>query len=158
MARHPLPAGLGLILAALAIGLATQSTSAGGKLDPVKVTATAGKPDDGGKQTVTIDINIDKDWHIYANPVKHEDLAPAQTTVTIKAGGKAVPAKIHYPAGTEHTDKTVGTFNIYEGKVTIKADVQRPSGEQGALEVSVKYQACDPKRCLTPKTVKFDLK
>jgi DsbC/DsbD-like thiol-disulfide interchange protein len=158
MTRYPRTAGLGLVLAALALGLAAQSLSAGSKLNPVSVQATAGKPDDGGKQTITVQIKIDKGWHIYANPVKHEDLTSAQTTVTVKAGGKALPAKVMYPAGTAHTDKLVGTFNIYEDQVTIKAEVLRPSGETGPMEVNVKYQACDAKQCLTPKTVKIELK
>jgi DsbC/DsbD-like thiol-disulfide interchange protein len=140
---------------AVAIALfALPTLRAGGKLDPVKVQATAGKPDDAGKQTVSVQVTIDKGWHIYANPVDHEDLAEAATVVTIKAGGKAVDAKVKYPAGTPHTEKGIGTFKIYEDKVTIQAELAKAPGP---LEVSIKFQACDEKRCLPTKTLKINV-
>ncbi len=42
--------------------------------DVVKATATADKPDADGKQTVTITLNIEKPWHLYANPVEVKEL------------------------------------------------------------------------------------
>jgi len=154
MVRHPLLAGLGLMLAALLIGLAAQAALAGGKLEPVKVEASASKPDANGKQTITVKVNIEKGWHIYANPVDHEDLAPAQTVVSIKAAGKPITAKVKYPGGKSYIDKAVGTYKIYEDDVTIQAELQKASGP---LEVSVKFTACDDKRCLPPKTVKLNV-
>jgi hypothetical protein len=154
MARHSLIAGLGLALAALAIGFAVQTGTAGGKLNPVKVEASAIKVGKDGQATVTVKLTIDKNWHIYANPVEHEDLTEAQTSVIVKTAGSLIPAKVKYPAGTVHTEKGVGSFKIYEGNITIQADV--PSGN-GPLDVSVKFQACDAKQCLLPKTVKINL-
>lgn len=154
MVRHSLIAGLGLILATLAVGLAAQPGTAGGKLDPVKVQASAAKPGNDGNTTVTVKLTIDKPWHIYANPVDHEDLLDPQTTISFKSAGKPVTAKVMYPAGVVHTDKTVGKYKIYEGSITIQADVPKT---EGPLEVTVKYQACDSKQCLLPKTVKIKL-
>jgi Disulphide bond corrector protein DsbC len=154
MARHSPIAGLGLIVTALAIGIAAQSGTAGGKLDPVKVAASAVKPGNDGDTTVTVKLTIAKSWHIYANPVGHEDLAAAQTTVIVKSAGKPVAAKVKYPAGTAHTEKDIGSFKIYEGNITIQADVPK---SDGPLEVSVRFQACDAKQCLLPKTVKINL-
>src|SRR6266404_8382304 len=62
MARPRAIAGFSLILAAV-VALAGPSVTAGGKLDPVKVQASAGKPDDSGKQTVSVQLTIDKGWH-----------------------------------------------------------------------------------------------
>jgi DsbC/DsbD-like thiol-disulfide interchange protein len=141
---------------ALLIGVAFTGTAlhAGGKLDPVKVQATAGKPDDSGKQTITVQLTIEKGWHVYANPVDHEDLAGTETVVTVKSDGKAVAAKVKYPAGTSHTEKGIGTFKIYEDKVTIQAELAKAPGP---LEVSVKFQACDANRCLPSRTVKVNV-
>ena len=47
----------------------------------VKATAVADKPGPDGKQTVTLTLAIDKGWHLYANPVGTDDLAPVQTVV-----------------------------------------------------------------------------
>jgi DsbC/DsbD-like thiol-disulfide interchange protein len=148
---------IAIVLALTALALVViggTSLSAGGKLDPVKVQATAGKPDDNGKQTITVQLSIEKGWHIYANPVDHEDLDGAQTVVQIKADGKAIKANVKYPAGKAHTEKGIGTFKIYEDKVTIQAELAKASGP---LEISVKFQACDEKRCLPTKTVKVNL-
>lgn len=154
MARHSLMAGLGLALAALVVGFVGPIGSAGGKLDPVKVAATAGKPDATGAQTITVKLSIEKTWHIYANPVENEEVTQAQTSVTIKAAGKPVAAKVNYPAGKLHKEKDMGAMKVYEDDVTITADVPKV---EGPLEISVKFQACDAKRCLLPKTVKFNL-
>jgi hypothetical protein len=154
MVRYSSMVGLGLMLALLAVGFAVQTGTAGGKLDPVKVAASAGKPGDDGQTTVTVKLNIDKNWHIYANPVELEDLAPAQTTVTVKSAGKKIAAKVKYPAGIPHDEKGIGKFKVYEGNITIEARV--PSSA-APLEVSVMFQACDAKQCLLPKTVKIKL-
>jgi DsbC/DsbD-like thiol-disulfide interchange protein len=156
MARRIVFGGIGLALVTLA-AVIIPSSWAGGKVDPVKVKASAGKVGDGGKQTVTVELTIDKGWHVYANPVGNEDLEPAKTVVEVKSAGKPVAAKVNYPAGTPHTDKAVGTFSIYEGQVTIQADVQRAAADAGPLEVSVKYQACNATQCLTPKKVTLNV-
>jgi hypothetical protein len=121
----------------------------------VKVTAKADKPDADGKQVVTITMGIDKDWHTYANPVGLEDLQDSQTVVEF--GGKTKPAsvKIDYPKGKVQKDEVVGNYSIYEGKIEIKATVQRAKGDRGPLEVKVKFQACSDvtKTCLVPATV-----
>ena len=146
-----------VVIAALAsLVVATHPTAlAGGKLDPVKVQASLSKPDSGGKQTVTVQLTIDKGWHLYANPVDHEDLAGGETVVAIKADGKPVNAKIKYPAGKSHTEKAIGTFKIYEGNVTIQAELAKAAATP--LEVSVKFQACDANRCLPTRTIKVNV-
>jgi DsbC/DsbD-like thiol-disulfide interchange protein len=154
MARNTLMVGLGLALAALVVGFVAQVGSAGGKLDPVKVAASAGKSSDDAKQAVVIQVKIDKGWHIYANPAENEEVAQAQTTVTIKASGKPVAASVKYPAGRLYKEPGMGAMKIYEDEVTIQAELAKTDGP---LEVSVKFQACDAKRCLLPKTVKITL-
>ena len=145
-----------VILAALVvIGMAPQAWAQKKSDSVVKTSATADKPDADGKQVVTITLDIDPEWHTYANPVGLDDLADAQTVVTISGKTKPESVKVDYPKGKVIDDKVVGKYNVYESKVTIKATVTRAKGDAGALDVSVKFQACTDKKCLLPATVKL---
>jgi hypothetical protein len=155
-----------LVVAVLAGLFICDSATAAPKNDKtsasvVKVTATADKPDADGKQSVTITLMIDKDWHTYANPVGNEDLESTQTVVTIGAKVKPTEVKIDYPKGKLIKDSVVGNYSIYEDKVTIKATVRRAKGDTSPLEVSVKISACIDtpklKKCLTQATVKVSV-
>lgn len=123
----------------------------------VKVSAAADKPGEDGKQVVTVTLKMDKDWHTYANPVGLEDLAEAQTVVTVAAKGKALDAKVEYPAGKVIKDKVVGNYKVYDDTATIKATVTRAKGDTGPLEVTVKFQACTETKCLLPASVKVSV-
>src|SRR5262249_31448563 len=96
----------GALLAGLLLAALPQPVAAQGKKSDsvVKVTASADKPNAKGQQTVTINLAVDKDWYIYANPVGLEDFEDNQTLV--KFTGKE--AKIEYPPGTLKIDKVVG--------------------------------------------------
>ncbi|NDE00086.1 hypothetical protein EB008_07360, partial [bacterium] len=48
---------------------------------------------------VVITLSVEPGYHLYANPVVNPDLASVQTSVSIKAEGKSIPAKVEYPAG-----------------------------------------------------------
>jgi hypothetical protein len=124
----------------------------------VKVTATATRPDANGNQVLTLNLDIEKPWHLYANPVGNEDMADAQTVVTVTAKEKPEAVKVEYPEGKVATDKSIGKYKIYEGKVAIKAQVRRAKGDTSPLEVSIKVQACKTEGnsgvCLLPGTVK----
>ncbi len=124
--------------------------------EAVKITATADKPDADGKQTVTITLEIDKDWHLYANPVKNAMMTDSQTVVKILANNKELAdTQIKYPAGKEKKDADFGNYNIYEGKVEVTATVRRAKDDTTPLEISLQISACDDKKCLLPSTVKM---
>ena len=144
-ARH----GLALLAAlALAAPAAAQKRSD----EVVKATAKADKPDADGKQMVTITLDIDKEYHIYANPIGNEDLASNQTVVTVP--GKAKLEKVEYPVGKVKPDKVVGDYKVYKDKVTIKATVRRAAGDSDPVEFAIKLMACTDTKCLQPGTVK----
>lgn len=125
----------------------------------VKVTAKGDKPSSDGKQLVTVTIEINKGWHLYANPVGDESLLPVQTVVTVSGKEKPQDVKVEYPAGKQIEDKDLKIkYRVYEDKVEIKAHVHRAKGDTGPLEVSVKLQACSDKSCLQPATVKVPMK
>ena len=77
--------------------------------------------------------------------------------VEINAKTKPESVKVEYPKGKVQKDEVVGDYSIYEGKVEIKAKVQRAKGDSSPLEVKVKFQACSDvsKTCLVPATVKL---
>src|SRR5688572_15752352 len=89
-----------LVAVAMAVVILSSNLTAGGKKSDseVKVTATA-KKDAQGNEVVTVNLEINKGWHVYANPVGNEDLAPAQTTVTVNSKTKPKEVKVVYPDG-----------------------------------------------------------
>lgn len=139
-------------LAAAALFAVVSSTPAQGKKssDVVKAAAAAQKTADG-KHVVTVTLDVDPKYYIYANPVGNADFEPNQTVVQL-TGGKV--ERLEYPAGEVVPDKIVGDFRIYKGKVTIKATVEPGAGP---LEVAIKLQACSKSSCLLPGTVKLSV-
>lgn len=128
-----------------------QKTSA----DVVKVVVKSDKPDADGKQNVTITIDIEKGWHLYANPVGNDMLKSAQTT--IKPGDKIELVKVDYPEGKTTKDEVAGDYKTYEGTVVIKAMVRRPADASGPFTLSLRLQACDEKTCKLPSTIKVEV-
>lgn len=124
--------------------------------DVVAVTATAGKIEND-TQKVTLNLDIDKEWHLYANPVGQEDLADNKTVVEISSGAtKLKSVKITYPPGMVEKDPTIGDYMIYKGKITITAEVVRAKGDTEPLTAKIKVQACSDGKmgvCLQPGTV-----
>ncbi|MBI2805764.1 MAG: hypothetical protein HYX68_12360 [Planctomycetes bacterium] len=154
MIRNPVFGGL-FVLSAAAFAAFTPVDAAGTKSDSkVKATATTTKIDAKLTQTVTITLKIDKGWHLYANPVNHEFLEGAATTVKIAGKNKNTTASVKYPPGKKIVDKKE-TYNIYEGVVKINATVVRAPGDVGPLEITIGVQACDKGVCLSPAKVKL---
>src|SRR5262245_20811047 len=131
-------ATVGILFAFVAATFAWQADAGGktGKSDTkVKATATATKAGADGKQTVTITLNIEKGWHLYANPVNHnkEFLDQNRTVVKIGAKEKLKSVKVTYPEGklkTQDEDK----YDVYTDVVKIEAEVVRARGDTSPLE------------------------
>jgi uncharacterized protein len=123
----------------------------------VKVTATPDKPDASGKQVVAITLDIDKDWHAYANPVENDMLEAVQTEVKIAGKSNPKTIEIKYPKGQKVIDQVAGDYVAYEGKIEIKATIERAKNDKEPLEISVKFIACSEKlkQCLLPANVKL---
>src|SRR5262245_28558582 len=93
-------------LALLAVGAAvviawpTGPAAAGpqkGKSE-AKVSFKADKPGADGKQTILVTLDINPDWHAYANPVGNEDFEGNATVVKV-TGKDKVNFKATYPPG-----------------------------------------------------------
>jgi DsbC/DsbD-like thiol-disulfide interchange protein len=149
-----------LTVVGLAIGglVLSGDGRAGGQKEPdhVKVSATATRPDGEGRQVVTVTLEIDKDWHTYANPVKNDDLDGARTRVKVSSAKDLQAASVAYPPGKLHKYGK-DTMLIYEGKVEIRATIQRAAGDTGPLDVVVDYMVCDVSKCI-PGKVQLQIK
>lgn len=117
----------------------------------IKIKAAATAPGADGKQVVTVTLDIDKPWHLYANPVP-ADFPGIPTTVTVSKV-KPEDVKVEYPAGKLVKDAVVGDYKVYEGTVVLRATVQRDKTDQGPLELRIRLQACTDQQCLLPATV-----
>lgn len=123
----------------------------------VKVTASPEKPDASGKQVVAIKIEINKGWHIYANPIENPALDGNETKVKVAGKSSAKAINIEYPAGKLVMDAAVGNYRIYEGTITIKATIQRVASDTQPLAISIDLNACKEGKCLMPGVVKLSV-
>jgi len=124
----------------------------------VKAAATSKKSGTDGKQTVTITLDIEKDWYIYANPLNaNTDVLNENVTRVFVKGKDKVQTTIKYPPGKQkELDKY--KYDTYEGKVVIQADVVRTMGDGSPLEVSIHVNACRKAECLLPAVIKLQVK
>ena len=87
------------LLAALVLMNGQAVQAQGKKSDSVvKATVKAEKADSSGKQAVTITLEIDPKYHLYANPIDNKDLEDAQTTVL---GAGKTKLKDFFPESTK---------------------------------------------------------
>ena len=146
-----LVASMAIVGSTLVFALRTQ---AGDKSDAkVKATAMATKLSPDGKQTVTLTLDVEKGWYIYANPMNANTdvLDGNQTRVSFKAK-ENVPAEVKYPKGKQKVDGKY-MYNIYEGTVVIETQIRRSAGDTTPLRVSIDVNACRKGECLLPGTV-----
>jgi Disulphide bond corrector protein DsbC len=100
-----------LLVILLSVAFCVVQANAGEKSDSkIKATATASKIGADGKQTVTITLDVEKGWYIYANPMKANTnvLDGNETVLTVKSKDK-IQAAIKYPAGAKHKDGKYAT-------------------------------------------------
>jgi DsbC/DsbD-like thiol-disulfide interchange protein len=144
---------VGLVLAGTAL-LWYSSAFAGDSSDKkVKANAVATKVGADGKQTVTVTLDIEKGWHIYANPVNLKGQEDNRTNITVKGSAK-VSVSVKYPVGKVHVDGK-DSFNIYEEKIVIPVEVVRTPGDAGPLRLSIEVNACKDRACLPPGTIEL---
>jgi DsbC/DsbD-like thiol-disulfide interchange protein len=149
---------LGILLVAFAFTALNLAASAGSSKSEskVKASASATKINDKGEQTVTISLIVEKGWHIYANPVNHNNdfLDAARTKVKIEAKSKFNSINVAYPPGTTHMDGKE-KYDIYKGNVKLEATLKRAAGDTSPLQITIEVQACDSIVCLEPSKVKL---
>ncbi len=103
--------------------------------------------------TLDISLTIEKPYHIQANPPKQDYVA---TVVQVGPVPGLQVGKITYPAATQ---AQIGgeTIPVYEGTVSVKAQIVAAHAGIYKVPITVKYQACNDKFCYPPTSVKTDV-
>lgn len=114
---------------------------------PVEVAANV-----GGTVSITVGIEIEKGWHLYA----HGDTTYYGISV---AGLDTVPmaaVKVAYPAG--HRGKFLGeTVTLLEGTEELTITGILMAELDAPLCFELECQACDDKSCLAPAWIPFEV-
>jgi len=116
----------------------------------------------GESITLRATVTIKPGYHVQANPVLNPALKPllltVQTPPFIRAGAPVYPQAERLRLLGSDEDLVIydGTF-VVEQPVSVNKG--SPSGET-TLDGSLRYQACDDRRCLMPRTlpVRFRLR
>lgn len=114
----------------------------------------------GKRCRIALILKIDKGWHINSNLRKPKFVIPTSVTLKTKQGSKLV--NMQYPKGKKLVVEGFDEPSIvYENEVRFYGEIEIPAkaaGKMEELEIKVRYQACNEKNCLAPKTVKMKAK
>ncbi len=130
------------------------------KLNPVKWSLTApaaARP--GARIEPLLTATIEEGWHLYS--LRHLEGGPIATQIAVPAPQQfklagVIDAPVPLTAHEEAFDMSV-EFYFGEVEFTLPIEVNRDAkpGEH-KLAVTARYQACDNKQCLPPKTVRLE--
>lgn len=97
---------------------------------PAKLTVLSSKPLDDGRQEVELNLALEKNVEIFANPVGEFPESYAMKTLIVTEDGLPVPAEIIYPKASRseivETDG-VDKVNIFSGTLKIQIRFTPPS-------------------------------
>ena len=106
---------------------------------------------------MAIDISIDPGLHIYGLPIP-EGFIPLSVDVVAPPEGVSAGAPIFPPPTSYQMEGFDDLFFIYEGDVSVSIPLTvSAKGDDVALEVKVRYQACNERGCFAPQTVALHL-
>ena len=116
-------------------------------LFPEQVTLPAGKA-----TLVTLHFQIAQGLHINSHTPREKELIP--TTLTFPAESGVQLAEATYPHGTDFAlDVDPKTkLSVYTGELIIHARLVATAGDH-LVEAKLRYQACDERACMPPKTI-----
>lgn len=142
-------------------GTASDADKRTKRVDPITMHVNVSKDaiPVGGKLTVSVAMEIDDGWHLYAKNPEAEFLIP--TTVSVSSETPITVGEIVSPESQPRTDPILKQpINTFSGNVSFKIPIQIDEKAKlgvTTLKVTVKSQACDESRCLKPETTTFDL-
>jgi DsbC/DsbD-like thiol-disulfide interchange protein len=150
------------LLFALSLAAAAQEKSA--ELNPVSWKAAVTNGEDkvkpGGRFNITLTARIAEGWHLYS--MKKLEGGPIPTTISMPVQQPfRMVGVIEAPVGYTSFEEAFGMEVEYyfdEVEFVIHAgayDQAQPGKAKAAVEV--RYQVCDNKQCLPPKTVKVEV-
>jgi hypothetical protein len=113
----------------------------------------------GESNRIDIEVIVRKGYHIQANVVDDESLIP--TTLEIRSNEYITIRKQEFPRSKKFKlEGTDSYLNVYDGKFLVKLFIDPlKAGPESKyiLEARLRYQACDSKSCLFPRTIDFSI-
>lgn len=128
---------------------------AGPKVTWQPIAETASQPA-GGLARVGITVTIEEGWHVHSNKPFDEYLIPTELKLEDSPGLRVV--RIAYPRHEIYhlavqPDEELAVFpRIFTIGVEVEIASDAPAGPD-TLKGSLRYQACDDKQCVAPKTI-----
>jgi thiol:disulfide interchange protein DsbD len=105
-------------------------------------------------------LQVDKPYHVNANPASEDYLIPTELKLT--AGKGYTVGKVEYPKPIEKAFafSEGKPLKIYEGRVPIRfqltLDKNAPKGKL-TIKATLRYQACDDTACYPPRTQPIEI-
>ncbi len=115
-------------------------------------------PPGGGTCEIILFLDVQEGWHINANPAQPKNLIPTKFTLTSQTG--ITLENVTYPKGKPFAiDGFDERAMVYEDKVILRGRLRIPADVKNAafdpLEIKIRYQPCNDKQCLAPKSAKL---
>lgn len=113
----------------------------------------------GQQIELRVTLSVDDGWHVYADNPDVSFVVP--TTVDVSTTAAIIVGSVSSPEPERKSDSVIDSeVKVYTGNVplTVPLTVVDSAAEGVAkLKVTVKYQACDDRRCLKPEVRTIDL-
>lgn len=156
---------LATVIAPLALtALAAMPTVPGQEIDPVRWLLSA-KPLDkvlqrGDRVQAIVTAQVENGWHLYSTTATTG--GPEPTTIILQPGTPfEVAGPIVSPPAVTEPDANFGRdVSFYEGTVTFTIPLRyrvAAAAAKVAINVKVRFQACNDKLCLAPRTKDLQL-
>ncbi len=146
------------ILAAALLSVAVPPVSA--QTDPVHVIVPEFRIAAGEEVEIWVEIRIDPELRVMANPASEEWLQPLQLTLTGPNGWSVGP--VSYPDGRDYAiDGMDVPMRTYGDSVLLTVRVRAPFGarpETVGLRGELSYQGCRRHACLVPSSVPVEIR
>lgn len=148
------------LIAAVLATLVAHAQDVEPKLNPVKWTLSAPQQAAAGARIeALLTATVDEGWHLYS--LNQLDGGPIATQIAMPAPQQfKLAGQIDAPVPlTAHEEAFDMSVEFYFGEVEFRLPVEiNRDAKSGAqkLTVTARYQACDNKQCLPPKTVRLD--
>jgi suppressor for copper-sensitivity B len=149
------------ILLFMPLAVADSSTAQPPKLEKAKISLTADKTAYSPRETARLAVLVDVEsgWHVNSHEPTFDYLIPTEVTLNLPPGWSA--ARISYPPGEMKTFAFADQpISVYDGQFLIPVELGIPNeitDDKVIARATLRYQACDDRRCLPPTTATASL-
>ena len=127
------------------------------KTDIVKITVPNINVNQGNSSTIRISVDVKEGYHIQADQLDDEFLIP--TTLTIKSNTNITIDNPAFPPSKKfRIEGSDDYWKVYDGSFDVNIGFKTAGTIQNRifnLPATFRYQACDSKSCLAPRTIDF---